>query len=119
MTGAVKEELLARWLELGIRVEHGEIVIDPMLVRDAELLGEATEWVVDTIDGPTVFTLDAGSLGFTFCRVPFVVSRGEPSIEIVWHDGRVEHIADVRMGRAASAEIFGHTGAVSVVRISV
>ena len=57
MTGQVKEEILTRWGELGLRVKGGRIHFDPVLLDAAEL--------------PEV-----GGLRFTRARVPYRYRRG-------------------------------------------
>jgi hypothetical protein len=57
MTGQVKEEILTRWGELGLRFEAGRIRIDPVLLDAAEVPPQ-------------------GALRFTLNRVPFTVRRG-------------------------------------------
>ncbi|HSP29982.1 MAG TPA: hypothetical protein VLN74_15630, partial [Ilumatobacteraceae bacterium] len=44
MTGAVKEELLARHRELGVEIRDGDIVIDSLLLRDGEFLDRSERW---------------------------------------------------------------------------
>jgi hypothetical protein len=56
MTGQVKEEILTRWGELGLRFEHGLIRFDPVLLDPAELPRE-------------------GPLSFTLARVPYRIRR--------------------------------------------
>ena len=41
MTGQVKEEILTRWGELGLRVLAGRVQIDPVLLDEAELAQDA------------------------------------------------------------------------------
>ena len=75
MTGLVKEELLTRPLELGVRVESGEIVFDPVLLRRTELLEDPERWPVYDLNlEPSAIQLSEGSLGMTLCQVPVVVS---------------------------------------------
>ncbi len=57
MTGQVKEEILTRWGELGLRFDGGMVRIDPVLLDPHEV------------------PLD-GALCFTLARVPFRVRRG-------------------------------------------
>jgi len=57
MTGQVKEEILTRWGELGLRFQDGQIRIDPVLIDAAELP-------------------EGGNLGFTLARVPYRIRRG-------------------------------------------
>ena len=55
MTGLVKEELLTRTLEVGVRVANGEICIDPILMRRDELLDRT-----ETMDRVRPLTETAG-----------------------------------------------------------
>jgi len=57
MTGQVKEEVLTRWGELGLRVRGGRITFDPLLL--------------DAVEIP-----EAGTLTFTLARVPYTYRRG-------------------------------------------
>ncbi len=57
MTGQVKEEILTRWGELGLRVRAGRIHFDPVLLDERELP-------------------PGGALRFTWARIPYVYRRG-------------------------------------------
>ncbi len=57
MTGQVKEEILTRWGELGLRFEGGLIRFDPVLLDRAEVPA-------------------GGTLDFTFARVPYRIRLG-------------------------------------------
>ena len=72
MTGQVKEEILTRWGELGVRVRGGRIHFCPLLLDPAEV----------PVDG---------ALAFTFRRVPWRVRIGPRTALRVqrddgWHD---------------------------------
>jgi hypothetical protein len=90
MTGQVKEEILARWGELGLRVRHGEIHFDPVLLDEAELPA-------------------GGALSFTWARVPYSYRRGQATRlrvlgERGWRDCP-ERSFDPRGVRAVEAEV--------------
>ncbi len=57
MTGQVKEEILTRWGELGLRVRAGRVHFDPVLL--------------DAVEIP-----EGGALSFTWARVPYSYRRG-------------------------------------------
>ena len=57
MTGQVKEEILTRWGELGLRMRQGRVQIDPVLLDEAELP-------------------PGGELHFTWAKVPYTYRRG-------------------------------------------
>ncbi len=72
MTGQVKEEILTRWGELGLRVRGGRVRFDPVLLDASEL--------------PAV-----GALTFTWARVPYSIRRGPlTSVRVLttsgWHE---------------------------------
>jgi hypothetical protein len=118
MTGQVKEELLSRLLETGIRIVDGEIRFDPILLRPEELLTTSEEWEVYTIGGSwETIVLPPQSLGTTLCQVPVVVSltSDAPSIEITFADGTVRDTAGLHIDRDTSRAIFERSG--SVVRV--
>jgi hypothetical protein len=119
MTGQVKEELLTRPLEVGLRVDDGRIVFDPVLLRPVELLEQTEPWQVLDGDGPMrTIELSAGSLGATLCEVPMVVSvtAGEPVIEVVFSNGSSELRSGLQVDRATSAAIFARSAQVQYVR---
>jgi hypothetical protein len=57
MTGQVKEEVLTRWGELGLRMVGGRVRFNPVLLDAAE-------------------SPEGGALTFTWCRVPYTYRRG-------------------------------------------
>ena len=100
MTGQVKEEILARFGELGVRVEAGALAFDPILLRDQEFTTEPAAFEYVGVDGQThVLPVPAGGLAFTLCQTPIVVVRApDPSIEVDYADGRSEYIAGLQSG---------------------
>jgi hypothetical protein len=79
MTGQVKEEILTRRWELGVRIEAGVLCFDPTLLRRSELLSRGAAWKLHGHGGRTrTLDLPACSVGLTVCQVPVV---------LVAHDG--------------------------------
>ncbi len=118
MTGLVKEELLTRPLEVGVRVEDGEIHFDPILLRDGELLQSPETWPVYDVDlKQHEIDLPAQSLGMTICQVPVVVTltSGEPSIEVFFTDGATSESSGPRLDDRISAKIFARSGEVAQI----
>ncbi len=114
MTGQVKEEILARFGELGVQVEEGVLAFDPVLLREQEFLAEAAEFAyVDVFGTAGVLPLPAGALAFTFCQTPVVLMRASQSaIEIFYADGRSERIAGLRLDQTTSRRIFQRDGSI-------
>ena len=122
MTGQVKEEILTRPLELGLRIKDGVIQIDPVLLRRGEFLEKPASWSVEAINGGREsIELSPGSLGMTICQVPLIVSLvdGSGAIEVVLADGTSRRFEGNSLDLETSAEIFGRTGLVRRVNASV
>ncbi len=122
MTGQVKEELLTRLLEVGIRIADGQIAFDPLLLRDEELLVEAEAWEVVALDGTrATVEVPARSLGLTVCQVPVVVSAtaGPAAVEVTLADGTRKPIPGRALDADTSQAIFARTGQIAHVHAYV
>ncbi len=102
MTGQVKEEIIARFGELGLVVRDGTIVFLPELILDDQWKKETKDYV------------------FTYCGVPFSVSRTDRTgiVIVDAHGGRSES-STLTIPKKRSIEIFRRTGAVSSVEVRV
>ena len=112
MTGQVKEGILARWGELGVRVEQGQVCFEPRLLSAAEFVSEPTRFVfVDFDEQLSELELQPGELGFTYCQVPIVYRQADhAAIAIEWRDGRVEDaLVCAAGGRVADAGRLGRS----------
>ncbi len=79
MTGQVKEDLLIRWHELGLRWRGGELALRPDLVADREWLSEPGELeYVDVAGRLRQVPLGADTLALTWCQTPLVYHRDGP-----------------------------------------
>ena len=85
MTGQVKEDILTRWMELGVQVDQGIIEFVPTLFENNEFLSKPTDFhYFDQAGNQQVIALDSGSFAFTFCQVPVIYRRSsdQPHIRI-------------------------------------
>ena len=121
MTGQVKEDVLARWGELGIEVRGGRLGFAPTLLRRAEFFDGAATVVARAAHGPMALTLDAGTLAFTFCQVPVVYRRvdGATSVAAVGPDGAVLAVDGAFLDAATSREVFERRGTVARIEVAV
>jgi hypothetical protein len=108
MTGQVKEEILTRLSELGLFVENGVIFFNPLQLPANELLVRPETFRYTDVAGREQrLDLPAGSLAFTFCQVPVVVSAGaEEILRIRFTDGSVQEIAGSALDLETSQAIF-------------
>jgi hypothetical protein len=121
MTGQVKEEVLLRLGELGVRIQGGELRFQPLLLSARELLAAPAALRTRTLAGaPLELELAPGTLGFTLCQVPVVYRRGPaPRVEVVWAGGRRELLPGDVLDRARAAAVMGRTGEVERLEVVV
>jgi hypothetical protein len=112
MTGQVKEDILARWLELGIGIQRGEVVFHPALLRSMEFLKQPAEFdYVDLQGEPRKMKIAAGSLAFTFCQVPVVYQQSEESyLAVTLRNGETIRLPGLELGRTYSQLMFRRAG---------
>lgn len=104
MTGQVKEAVLARFGELGIRITDGQIRLEPGLLPDSDLFGP---------DG-------TGIAAFTLCSVPMSIRRGDVDQVVSVRQGQEQTTeSGTVLSRELSAAVFARNGDVSAVHWTV
>ncbi|WP_172565819.1 hypothetical protein [Vibrio navarrensis] len=123
MTGQVKEEVLTRFVELGIEVKEEAIRIQPTLLRKQEFLTQATTFSCLALSGEKrSYVLEAGQLAFTYCQVPFIYQLSEQAqghIEVMMNDDSVQLFDQLELDRNISQAIFARTGEVEKVVVNL
>ena len=119
MTGQVKEEILTRWGELGVRIKGGAISFDPSLLRMREFISQEQSWTyADVTSALQTMTLPAGSLAFTFCQVPITYRVGDvQKVEVTGADGRRFTFDELRLDEQTSRSVFERRGEVAAVEV--
>lgn len=119
MTGQVKEGALARFGELGVRVQGGRIRFDPVLMDPGEFLeAPATMRVLGGADGR--IEVGAGGVGLTLCRTPIVVRAGTRArITVHLDDGARVEIEGAMLSEELSREVFSRRGKVALIEAEV
>ena len=114
MTGQVKEEILARWSELGMFVEQGTISFNPTLLDRREFLDHPSMFDYLDVSGQRQkLALPAGSLAYTFCQVPVVYCTGaSEKIEVRFADGTSREVSGHVLGADLSQNVFRRDGKV-------
>ena len=120
MTGQVKEDLLCRFGELGVRVSEGKLHFDRALLNPEEFLTESVDFdYVDVNQKWQSLSLQAGSLAYTLCQVPVILQRGDsPSIEVNMADGSAQRIQGLTLDQALSRKIFRRTHEVTQLTVT-
>ena len=113
MTGQVKEEIITRWGELGLRVAHGVVRFEPALLRPREFAAGGTFRYLDVRGAWQTSDLPASSLAFTCCQVPIVYrldDTAEPSLTVIHEDGGRQVLREFSLPADVSNEIFRRSG---------
>jgi hypothetical protein len=114
MTGQVKEEILCRFGELGVRVENGAVRFAPALLRRQEFISAPRTFRYLDIAGDwRQIELLPGTLAFTWCQVPIVYRLDDdaaPGLAILLDDGATRHRSDASLPAEDSAELFRRSG---------
>ena len=122
MTGQVKEEILTRFGELGVRVEEGRVAFRPTLLDPGEFRERPGTFRCYDVRGEVhAIDVPAGGLAFTYCLVPVVYERDEagPRLSVQRVDGHVKEIDGDRLDRADSADLFARNGRIVRIRVAV
>ncbi len=120
MTGMVKEEILARQVELGYTVEQGRLVFDLLLLDPAELLsGPADYTYLDVHGARQTLALQPAALAYTICQTPVVLQSGsEAGITVQFANGSTQQIEGNTLDAANSRHIFQRDGAVRSLKVT-
>ena len=107
LTGQVKEDLITRFRQLGVRVARGEVAFEPVMLGRGEFLQEAASWRYSTGGPALTEELPAGSLAFTLCGVPVVYRMADSARLTVFVEGDSPTvIPGNRLGPALSRSLF-------------
>lgn len=117
MTGQVKEGVLLRWGELGVRVTQGRIRFRPVLLSADEFLAEPRPW--PRLGAGAL--LETGTLGFTYCGVPVVYHLFDEEgtwSQVTWSDGRRPRSSGI-LDRETSAAVFARRGLIERIDVGI
>lgn len=123
MTGQVKEEVIARFGELGCLVQGGIVSFDPFLLRPQEFTTEpATFKFLDVSETWQELALESQSLGFTWCQVPIVYHLSDEenlTATVKKHDGSSQVLEQAKLSAELSADMFARNGNIAQISVNV
>ena len=100
MTGQVKEDIISRFRELGLRVADGALYIEPVLLREDEFC--------------------EGALRFTYCAVPFTYRKSSNrQIALRLSNGETVALPDNCIPAEWATHLFARDGVVAEVEVEV
>ncbi|MEH6580782.1 MAG: hypothetical protein V7754_02520 [Halioglobus sp.] len=121
MTGQVKEEMIARFAELGVRVHDGAVQFEPALLREREFLAESLPFRYLDVDGLwQELTVPESGLAFTWCQVPLVYRLDktvEPNLTVTWDNGERQTLATLALPADIAEQLFRRSGRIRRVEL--
>ncbi len=119
MTGQVKEDVLTRIGELGVKMKNGKLRFQPNFLKIEEFLSNQTDATFVLVDGSQkVIQLEKDSLAFTTCQVP-VIYKMDSNNKIVLHykNNTTKSFETLELNEEESKKIFHRTNEVSLVEV--
>ena len=120
MTGQVKEDIIARMVELGVKTSNGQISFSNGIFNENEYLTKRVNFEhINPKGHKSIIELKKGSLAFTICQTPVVYQRSRKSlIEITYSSGETEKITGLLLPQNISKKIFERDGAIKKIIVS-
>lgn len=121
MTGQVKEDILTRMAELGVKMKEGKLVFEPgLLSRNEFLQKEITASFVMTDGSVKNILLQPGSLAFTICQVPVIYKTAASNqVEVYYTNSSQETFKTSELNSEISNKIFQRTGEIEHLKVYV
>ena len=120
LTGQVKEDVITRFWELGVRVAGGELAFEPVVLRRAEFLDAPAPWSYSVAGKTLTEELPAESLGFTLCGVAVIYRVADSGrIELHGDDGAITAVQGRRLGPELSQSVFRRDGRVRKLIVDI
>lgn len=121
MTGQVKEDILSRWGELGVKVSGGVVRFDPQLLMKSEFIQETNTFDYTDVWGETQSCeLFPSSLAFTYCQTLIVYKLAEfPGVHVELVDGSSNRRAELKLLPEESESLFARNGRITRIEVSL
>jgi hypothetical protein len=123
MTGQVKEEILSRFGELGLRVKEGKVSFNPSLLQSCEFIQQSKTFrYLDVNEQWQEIAVPAMALAFTWCQVPIVYQLNndvEPSLMVTYNDGEQQTYSQLALPTNESAELFIRSGKIQQLTLTI
>ncbi|GAB4179481.1 MAG: hypothetical protein Kow00108_15510 [Calditrichia bacterium] len=119
MTGQVKEDVLSRFGEFGVRIVDGKITFEPALLNTNEFLKKSQVFeYIDVHGKDNTLMINQGMMAFTVCQVPVVyIPKQDEQIVVVMDNGEEKLIPGLELDEELSASIFNREGAVKNILV--
>jgi hypothetical protein len=121
LTGQVKEDIISRIGEMGVKIKQGKINFETELLNQEEILDKKNSFEYYSIKGDSCqISLNQNQIGFTICQVPVVYTFSDKdSISVLFEDGQVKSVEDNSLSQQISNLIFKRSGKVKQLEVSI
>jgi hypothetical protein len=121
MTGQVKEDVLTRIGELGIKVNKGKLQFKPFILDKNEFLTQSQEVCFINVEGSkNNIVLEKDSLAFTYCQVPIIYKKSTVNqMELFYKNGTIQRIDSLELDAEDSNKIFKRTAEIVKIIVSI
>ena len=121
LTGQVKEDVISRFGEMGIRIIDGNISFDASLLNEEEILTVNKEFKYYNCSGTeNAISLKKNEIGFTFCQVPIVYKFTNQSKMIIYlSNNTTEEIIGNTLNKHYSHLIFSRNNEVNQIDVYI
>ena len=119
MTGQVKEDVLVRVGEFGVKVKDGKLHFQPNFLQKEAFLSNDTEATFIMVDGSkNQIQLKKNSLAFTTCQVPVIYKIHTISkIVLNYKNGATKTFDSLELNKEESKKIVQRTNEISLVEV--
>ncbi len=120
MTGQVKEDIISRFGELGVRVSNGVLKFDPTILRSIEFLTKPQTFRYVNVSGEAnSIPLEKDTLAFTYCQVPIIYKKSKTaSTEVVFNSGESQTFSSNQLDATLSTALFQRTNTINKIIVS-
>lgn len=121
MTGQVKEDILCRFGELGMRVKDGVLGFDARILKASEFLQEPQNFnYVDVAQEKQSIALEKDSIAFTICQVPVVYKKASKASTVVeFFEGSAKTFDANTLDAETTTQIFQRTNKIKQLCVFV
>ena len=121
MTGQVKEDVLCRMIELGIRVDRGTVSFEPSLFESKEFSKHETAFNFHDLEGNDCeIKLSEGMFGWTWCQTPILFAKSDRNrIVVTLTNGEVHDRDRLELSPSESDQLFQRTGEIKQIEIFI
>jgi hypothetical protein len=120
MTGQVKEDVITRFIELGVKVRRGQVSFEPAILKRDEFLSGSARWNHPSGKEWRRDDLGQDSLAFTLCAVTVIYRVAqEYAIKVFDTAGSSERIPGNCLGEEASRALFHREGRIRKIVVDI